>query len=359
MHRQLFLGIALVASCIGCDAESREDLSPERYKGELVEQPSAAPSPSTAASDLARDEDSGAAEVRASEEQERYVSFASVGVRLTRPAGFEDADSFHGFQQPETRSAVMVLQMPAPFDDISKGFTAAQMKTRGMILRSKESIEIDGKAGVLMSVTQNAPNGEEFGKWLLVFGDDAETKIVNATFPPSSPNLSAELKAVLLSARLDNSSTPALGSDVGFRVTESTSLKLTQGMGKMLIYTRPGVPRGGPPDEPMLIVGRSLGAVTVENQRGFALQRLTQMASVKLSSVVSVETIEIDGLGGYEIVADAEHGDSGQALRLYQVMLYEAEGPYVLIQGRVGAGLADQYVPEFREMARSFVLEAK
>jgi len=40
-------------------------------------------------------------------------------------------------------------------------------------------------------------------------------------------------------------------------------------------------------------------------------------------------------------------------LNIYQVILFD-ESSYFLMQGLVGAELRDEYLPEFKEMARSF-----
>ena len=47
-----------------------------------------------------------------------------------------------------------------------------------------------------------------------------------------------------------------------------------------------------------------------------------------------------------------EDADSGTPLTVYQVILYD-DGGYILIQGLVGAPFSDEYVPEFKAMARS------
>ena len=48
----------------------------------------------------------------------------------------------------------------------------------------------------------------------------------------------------------------------------------------------------------------------------------------------------------------------GIALRVYQVMLFESES-YILLQGLVGEKLADEFLPEFKAMARSLVRNRK
>jgi hypothetical protein len=284
--------------------------------------------------------------------QPQYVLFPAAGVKLIRPNGFDEAENFHGFQQLRTQSSIMVLKIPGPFSETARGLTAEQLKTRGMTLRSKESVGIDGNTGVLLGVTQNA-YGMEFAKWILVFGDEEATKMIMATFPQSSEaNLSSQLKAVVLGTKIDNTPAPAPGTDVGFAMVAPATLKLTSGIGKTLIYTKDGTIPAKSPEEPFLIAAPSLSEVPMDSKRQFAVQRLFQTAHTKISSVTSNDEITIDGLNGYEIVADGEDIDSGTPLSIYQVILY-GDGSYILIQGLVGSTIADQYLPEFKSMARS------
>ena len=227
-----------------------------------------------------------------------------------------------------------------------------------MTLVSKKEIEIDGISGVLFGVTQNA-YGTEFAKWIVIFGDRKETKMVTATFPKAhADKLSAQLKSVVLSARLDISEPPTPGADVGFTIAASDKLKLTRGLGKSICYTKDGVIPLKSPEDPLFIAAPSLSNVPIQNKRQFSVQRLFQTAHTKISSVTATNAITIDGLDGYELVADAEDADSGTPLVVYQVILFD-DGSYLLIQGLVGAKVSAEYLPEFKAMAHSLTRKRK
>ena len=90
-----------------------------------------------------------------------------------------------------------------------------------MILHTKEPVEIDGLTGVLLRITQNA-NGTEFAKWMVVFGSEKETHMVLATFPiADEAELSGQLKAAVLSAKVDDAPPPAPGAHLGFTIAAS------------------------------------------------------------------------------------------------------------------------------------------
>lgn len=97
---------------------------------------------------------------------------------------------------------------------------------------------------------------------------------------------------------------------------------------------------------------RLWNGVPVGDKRQFAVQRLFQTAHTTIRSVGSNNEITVDGLDGYEILADAEDADSGTPLKVYQVIL-DDDRSYILMQGLVGANVADEYLPEFETMARS------
>jgi hypothetical protein len=280
-----------------------------------------------------------------------YVRFPAVGIRLLKPQGFQEADSFHGFSQPSTKSSVMATMLPAPFSE-STAFTAERMGARGMILLSKETVNIDGQQGILLQVMQKA-YGIEFQKWIFVIGDSEKTIMINATFPKSlEAQLSSRLKSVVMSAKLDQGTPPAPGDDLPLTVTASPKLRLTQGIPKSLMYTKDGVIPAKSPEDPLFIVAPSFSQVAIMDKRAFAQQRLLQTAETKLTAIKSTRPISIDGLSGYESLADAEDVNSGTPLTFYQVMLFD-EDSYILMQGLVGAKLSSTYMPEFMAMARS------
>jgi hypothetical protein len=87
--------------------------------------------------------------------------------------------------------------------------------------------------------------------------------------------------------------------------------------------------------------------------RQFAERRLYQTALVRKLTVKSAGAITIDGIDGYELLAEGEDTKSGTPLLVYQVILFN-KNSYILMQGLVEAKLGDEYLPEFKAMARSF-----
>jgi hypothetical protein len=291
-------------------------------------------------------------------QQDRYISFPTAGVKLIRPDGFDPANLFSGFQQPSTKSSVMVTTIPGPFSQIASGFTAEQMKARGLILKSKENISIDSNPGLLIHLTQTA-DGTEFTKWVTIFGNEQATKIVTAAFPTAlTDKLSPLLKSTVLSAKIDLTSSSAIDSDIGFTIAATNKMKSVSGVGKMLAYTQDGVIPAKSPADPLFIVAPSFSEVAISDKRQFAIQRLLKTAHTKIESVPTTTAIKIDGLDGYEMTADAKDLTSDTPLVVYQVMLFD-DRSYILMQGLVGTKVRAEYLSAFQSMARSFKRQPK
>ena len=64
----------------------------------------------------------------------------------------------------------MINELPAPYQSLVDGFTAEALKSRGMTLVTKQTIDFNGSKATIMDLTQSA-NGTTYLKQMLVFGD--------------------------------------------------------------------------------------------------------------------------------------------------------------------------------------------
>ena len=143
------------------------------------------------------------------------------------------------------------------------------------------------------------------------------------------------------------------GADLPFTIEASKKLKFTPAISRTLAYTKDGVIPVKSPEDPLFIVAPSYGKVAVGDKRKFAEQQLRGTAATKDFAVKSTDAITIAGLDGYESLAEAKDAKSGTPLIVYQVVLFD-EGSIILMKGLVGTELGDEYLPEFKAMARSF-----
>lgn len=281
-----------------------------------------------------------------------YVSFRACGIKIRQPEGFEEADSFDGFGQAETQSSVMAVSIPGPYSQVIGGFTQEQMKARGWTLRSKQDVKVDGLSGILIHFEQPA-RGQWFLKWCLAFGDDRKTSMVTAAYPKEHEReLSARLKSAVLSTRPDRAAAPPSGADLPFTLVASQKLKLAPSINRTVLYTKDGLIPAKSPEDPLFVAAPSLGDVVVGDRQQFCERELRRTAHTKQVSVKSIGTIAVDGLDGYECLAEAKDSESEAPLVVYQAILFDGAS-YIHMKGLVGTRLRDEFLPEFKAMARS------
>lgn len=340
MNRHSTLVILITTLLCSC---SRESKAPDQRSSSRSTGAATAREPSQEPSSNPEGEEAALAD---------YFSFPACGIKVRRPEGFEKADSFDGFGHPETHSSVMAVSIPGPYSKVTAAFTQEQMKARGWTLLSRQDVKIDGSPGILVHFEQPV-GGNVFLKWSLAFGDDQKTTMVTATFPKAHEReLSARMKSAVLSTRLGGGAPPEPGGDLPFTIAASQKLKLTRGINKILTYTKDGVLPAKSPKDPLFIAAPSLGKVVVGDKLQFAERRLRETAHTKRLAVKSTDAITIAGLDGYESLAEAEDAKSGTPLIVYQVMVFD-EDSHVRLVGLVGTELRDEYLPEFKALARS------
>jgi hypothetical protein len=284
------------------------------------------------------------------------VLFPEIGLRIRQPEGFEVSGAFAGFGQEATGSSVLGTMIPGPFEKVAAGFTPALMKSKGMALHTREEILLDGLPAILVHFGQVA-HGTTYLKWSAVFGDESTTRILTATFPAShEKELSALLRATVLSARIDESVPMEPGEELSFTLDASPRLKLARGMSRSLTYTTEGVVPTASPDDPLFLAVPSLTQEGPTDRSAFAERTMREMARGPDLVLKSSEAVTIAGLDGIESVAEAKCDRTGAPMTLYQVILFE-EKAHVVLFGSVATALADEYLPEFRAMARSFRLK--
>ena len=183
------------------------------------------------------------------------------------------------------------------------------------------------------------------------------TRMVTATFPVTrTKELSALLRATVLSVRVDESVPTEPGEELSFTLEASPKLKLTRGMTRSLTYTREGVVPTPSPDDPLFLAVPSFAQKSPADRRAFAERTMRGLAGGPDFVLKSTQPVTIAGLDGFESVAEAKCDETGTPLTVYQVVLFEEEA-HVVLFGRVATALAHEYLPEFRAMARSFRLK--
>jgi hypothetical protein len=279
----------------------------------------------------------------------KHIIVPGTKCSLIPPSGFVAATNFSGFQSAETGASIMINELPAPYQQLVDGFTAEALKARGMTLISKQSIDLNNSKATLIKVTQTA-NGATYLKQILVFGDVKGTVLINGIYPEASKIVEGKILDALLSTVYNASQKDNALEAAPFTINvEGTEYKVAKFMGGSLLFSKDG---RIPTNKPTLIVGSSLAKVSTPNQKQYAQERLKKLPGGESSVVKEIKATTIDGLNGYEIVAEGKGANDKPEL-IYQVMLFNEKGDYYIILGQAKENM-ESNLETYRKIAKTF-----
>ncbi|HRP22430.1 hypothetical protein [Thauera sp.] len=281
------------------------------------------------------------------------ASVPGTGVELQPPEGFTPSQRFPGFEHPAQGASIVVSEMPAGYAELRAAFSREGLASRGMELLDAKDVRAAGAQAYLAHVSQHAA-GIEFRKWMLLAPRAGESVLVVGTFPRTAPAAFGEaVRVAVLSTALTRTGRAAPTADLPFHVEAGSRLKVAGRMGHMLLLNRNGSMTRTSADEPLYVVGPSLGRDAIDDLPRFAEQRAHQTAEISGLRGIQGRSLRVDGLAAYGIVADAKDQRSGLPLRFYQVIAPDSDG-YFIFQGLVGSNLATEYLAEFRRLTDTF-----
>lgn len=280
---------------------------------------------------------------------ENLIKVAGTKCSLIPPVGFVAATTFSGFQNAENGASIMINELPAPYQSLVEGFTAEALKSRGMTLTKKETIDFNGSKATLLNLTQSA-NGTTYLKQMLIFGDTKGTVLVNGIYPEASKEIEGQIKEALLSTVYNSLQNDNPLEAATFTIDiNGTDFKLIKYMSGSLLYSTDGKI---PTEKPTIIVGNSIAKISSQNHKKYAEERLRKLPRGELSVIKGVQEITIDNLKGFEIVANGKtKGDKPQLT--YQVMLFTEQGDYYYFIGQSQEDF-DKYLEGFKKIAKTF-----
>ncbi len=281
------------------------------------------------------------------------VRVPGTRTRLVPPDGFAPAERFPGFQRADLQSSIMVTELPAPAGDMIRGMTKERLATQGMTLLSSSPHALEGRQALLLHVAQQAA-GTEFLKWMLITGDQKNALMVVGTFPKAA---SGQVGHALRDALLSVSWAPGNAIDplegLTFRITPTSRLQFAGRLSGMILLSESGSMQTTDPTEGLYVASASVGEGRITDLQAFSETRARLTGHLKDLEVLEGRHLQLDELPAYELIARANDVQSGTAMQLYQVVVQDGDG-YFIIQGLVGAARAPDFLPEFRRVTSSF-----
>ena len=280
---------------------------------------------------------------------QQHVKLPGTKWSLVPPTGFIVSPSFSGVHNQQLQSSIMINEVPGSYQTVVDGFTANALKSRGMNLIDKQTIDFNNTKATILKVQQNA-GGMSFLKHILVFQNIDQVVLINGIYPETGKEAESEIKTSMFSFKYNPSQSENPLDAALFSIDVSgTDFKLIKYMSGSLVYSTDGKM---PTEKPTFIVANSIGKVTVQHQKAFAHDRLRKLPRGELNQVQQNNEVEINNLKGIEIIAHGKTRNNGTEL-VYQVILFDDSGYYYLIIGKAKEEF-DKYLQSFRRIVKTF-----
>jgi len=258
-----------------------------------------------------------------------HTHVTGTKVSLIPPADFTKAANFLGFQQTQSGSSIMVINVPGPFATIAAGFTKEGLLTQGVVASKIENMQLNTIPAIFVTAEQSA-YGNTYTKYILAFGTDKETMLINGIYPKDRSELDEGMKKALMSVVYEPNKKVNPFDVVDFNIdTTGTGIIFAKSVANSMVFNRDGKLPSESKDKANLIVAKAFSKVTIINKKQFALDRIKQLP-IEIVDVISTKPITIDGISGYEIIADSKDKKTGVKEKAYQVLLFSDSIYYML-----------------------------
>ena len=285
---------------------------------------------------------------------EKHKSVNGTKISMIPPKGFEAAKGFSGFQNDELGASIMIIEIPGDYESSIKGFTVEDLRSKGMTLIDKQTIDFRNSKATFVKLSQKA-NGVTYLKQILVFGDSTKTVMVNGIYPEDAKTIEKDIKASLLSVSYNAGLVTNQEDAVKFKVDLSgTPFKITKGITGSLTYTTDGEIPTRAADKAWVTVISSAGKPATGDKKEFAIAVMKRLPRVETIEVKETNPVKANDLSGFEVVG---YGDDAAGIKqiVYLLVLYTADEFY-MINGRA-IDKFDSYLADFRKIGMTFKLK--
>jgi hypothetical protein len=277
-----------------------------------------------------------------------------TGVSFIIPDDYRLTEEFPGLVASDRVSTVMITELAQRTEFMHAVMTPQALADRGMRTLRSENVVVDGRTALLVHAIDQSSSQQTIRRWMLVFGaGDYSVVLTASTTKGLSPSVGPVLEQILLGAQWDPRVIREISAELGFVITETELLKVSDRLAQMIVLTLEGHSDVLEPEEPLLLVGSSKAGSGPIDLAAFARTQLVEMPELSDAEIVSEGPVALGDMVGHEIVATAVDRESGTPIEVYQA--FASDGArYYLVQGLVGAGGAEEFMPQFREVAESF-----
>ena len=287
---------------------------------------------------------------------EPFAEIPGTHVSLRIPQGFSLREGFPGFVRTDVGAFVIASELKAPLTDVLADMTAEAMSTDGVTLLRSDKVTVSGQGATIFHTKQQGDDGE-IRKWFVLFGGDTLTVMLAASAPLLlEEELGQTLEQTLLSAKWfpDRAIDPYAGMGFSLRTSETFEIRGRKPGG--ILLARKEAPDELTPAEPILVVYSATSAAVAPLPM-MAKQQLIENPQFTGFANFAERAVTVNGLNGYEIVADAEEATMHVPVRILLVAV-RANDRDMIIEAIVVPESWEKYLPEFRALAESFQITA-
>lgn len=273
-------------------------------------------------------------------------------ISLIPPKGFETASKFLGLQEDESGSTIMIVDIPGPFAEISKGLTKDALLTQGVQAKEIENIKINNIPALFISGEQMA-YGNLYVKYVLIIGTDKETIMINGVVPSElADEMGKEVKNSILTSYydIDKKINPFEIVDYELDLT-SSKLIYANKVSNGLIFTKDGLVPPKLTDKTYLIIAKSFSLVNIEDKKTFSINRLQELPVGNIE-MQTIKELVINGMTGFEITAEGKGKKTEEHLKIYQAVLF-TDDSYYIFYGSTNQDY-DTNIEEIRNLVTTF-----
>jgi len=274
-------------------------------------------------------------------------------IGLTPPGDLKPSKSFVGFEDPDRKVTIGILQLPITAYEGLERSVFAQNQV-GLTNVKRESFPFQSGIGFL--VTGDAENnGAKVRRWFLTatgfrpeFGDLAMLIRVEVPDAASAVYSDAVIRKALASVTFRTPPIEEQLSVLPFKVKDLAGFRVLKALGTAGLILIDG-PGEDIVINPYVVITVGRGAPEKPEDRAEFARNLLQSAPLRDIRVTFVDSIRIAGWPGIEVRANAM-GYDGKPLALVQWLRFGGGDGFLRIVGAVHQQNWDQFFPRFREV---------
>ncbi len=144
----------------------------------------------------------------------KHVLVPGADAYFIPASGLSPSKQFDGFSSAARRIEVIVANIKEPYATISEGFTDEALKTRGVEVKSRGVLAINGAEGMLIKAL-HVDGASKWAKWILLLDCGGRTLVVNGMFPSGDDAAAKDVETMIKSVVIQKEKSTSGDTEAG------------------------------------------------------------------------------------------------------------------------------------------------